>query len=231
MEKDLTQHPQYGTHIPTMNRKGVQMATTSPLLQAWIKSYDGKNPLLDCGCAYGINTYPALELGTPVIALDMDERHLKIVERNVSSSKSQFLTCLLGTLPHDIPIPDSSVSGILLAEVIHFLQGHEIRAALSVLFQKLVSGGHIFVTAASIHCFDNIDQTFVDTFYGKLNTGDKWPGLTNYDEDIMSKLVRSASCAGGTFDLGTGHPEFVHFFVLQQLKEEIYNVGFEIKTS
>ena len=64
----LQQQPKFDKVIPILNNKGFQMAKTSPLLQEWINSFDGQNTLVDLGCAYGINTYEALDLNIPVIA-------------------------------------------------------------------------------------------------------------------------------------------------------------------
>ena len=141
--------------IPTLNNTGFQKGTTSMLIDEWINSYDGIHPLLDIGCAYGINTFKALELGIPTIALDMDSRHLEILQSNVDSKASALLTCVQGVLPSDIPIADSSVSGILLAEVLHCLTGEETTATLSTLFKKIVHGGRLILTTLSIHHFDD----------------------------------------------------------------------------
>ena len=146
-----------GQCIPTLNHRGHQMVTSSPLLDDWIGSYDGKNPLLDLRCAYGINAFKALDKGIPVIAVDMNSRHLQIVTENAPPSNANLLSCVLGSLPYDIPIPNSSVSGILLSEVTNFLREDEIQPTCKILFQKLIPGGILCVTAVSIHYFDCID--------------------------------------------------------------------------
>ena len=58
--------------IPTRNRCGYQMGFSSPHVHTWLESYDGKHPLLDIGCAYGINTLKAVEKCIPIVALDPD---------------------------------------------------------------------------------------------------------------------------------------------------------------
>ena len=80
---DQLSYHQSGQCIPTLNHRGHQMATSSPLLDDWISSYDDKNPLMDLRCAYGINAYKALDKGIPVIALDTDRRHLQTITENV----------------------------------------------------------------------------------------------------------------------------------------------------
>ena len=218
-----------GRHIPTLNKKGFQMATHSPLIHDWIKSFDGQNPLLDLGCAFGINTYKALDVGIPVIALDMDRRHLHVVEKNVSRSESHLLSCVFGSLPSDIPLQDSSVSGILLSEVMHFLADSEMQPAMKTLFDKLVPGGRLFVTTVSIHYFDDIDETMVDEFYSELKKGVKWPGYIEFNDDILTKIQNAAQKSGERYELGTGRPSFVHLCVPEQLKKAFSDVGFEIE--
>ena len=173
----LQKQPKFNEYIPTLNNRGYQMSKTSPLLKEWIRSFDGRNPLVDLGCAYGINTYEALDANIPVIALDMYRRHLQILEENAPPSKSKLLSCVLGELPYDIPIADISVSGVLVSEVFHFLTGEEINKALSTLMQKLVPGGSLFITTMSIHFFDDIDKTIVHDFYAKRNNDVEWPGF------------------------------------------------------
>ena len=218
-----------GRCIPTLNNKGFQMASPSPLLEDWVESYDGRNPLLDIGCAYGINTYEALEHEIPVIALDMDREHLKIVHKNVSPSKLHLLSCLVGSLPYAIPLPDSSVSGILLAECAHFLDAKEITAALRVLLRKLVPGGRLCITTMSIHYLDDIDPSAVQDFYANLNKGVRWPGVLPFTSDYWKKLTDSSNCSRERFDTAAAKPSFTHFTVLEQLAKELRNVGFEIE--
>lgn len=69
-----------GGQIVTKNKRGFQMGTTNPCLPAWLAAWKGDKPLVDIGCAYGINTFAALETGAAVIAIDMDETHLVSVE-------------------------------------------------------------------------------------------------------------------------------------------------------
>ena len=205
------------------------MATCSSLLTEWIDSFNGKDPLLDLGCAYGINTFPALDHGIPIIALDMDKGHLDILQQNVPSSQSHLLSCVLGSLPNIIDIPDLSVSGILLAEVLHFLDENEIGPALKTLFQKLVPGGHLFITTMSIHYHDNRNDLIVQEFYKKRKMGVKWPGITSCTSEYWNILAESVNCSGNKIAFWRAKPEFGHFTDTEQLKEELMYVGFEIR--
>ena len=214
--------------IPTLNHKGFQMSTTSPLFEDWIESYDGKHPLLDVGCAYGINTFAALHQDIPVIALDMDREHLKKVEQNQPTAKSHLLSCVFGKLPDDIPIPDSSVSGILLAECAHFLDEKEITPALTLLFEKLSPNGCLCITTMSIHYLDGIDDPAVSQFYEKKTKGMKWPGVLHFNTNYWLKLTNSANCLREVSDIWAAKPSFANFTDINELKEELVRIGFEI---
>ena len=215
--------------IPTLNGRGVQFASTSPLLEEWLQSFDRKCPLLDLGCAYGINTSRALESGLPTIALDMDIKHLEILKGSTDPKRSHLLSCVVGSLPRDIPIPDCSVSGILSTEVITFLKGVDINPALATMFRKLVPGGFLFLSAVSIYHLEGIDDDRLNHFLVDLAHGVKWPGLITDIEDLQSKVSEKASHLGGGFDFKSGRPPFIHFFVPEQLEEQVSNVGFEIR--
>ena len=216
-----TRSEKTGRRIPTLNNTGFQMASVSPLYNEWINSYDEMHPLMDLGCAYGINTYPALDFGVPVIALDMEKGHLEEVLKNVPSSKSHLLSCVLGSLPSDIPVPDASVSGILLAEVLHFLKEDEITPALSILFQKLIPKGHLHLTTLSIHSQDDINPSAVHDFYQKLDIGIKWPGVIPCSDTCWTKIANTACCEEEKVAIWKTKPEFGHYTDVQQLKKKI----------
>ena len=76
--------------IPTLNNTGFQLSKPSTLCDDCLRSYDGKHPLLDVGCAYGINTFVALTSDIPTIALDMEERHLQILKNNTDPKTPIF---------------------------------------------------------------------------------------------------------------------------------------------
>ena len=210
--------------IPTLNNKGVQMATPSPQIGAWLHSYDGKNPLMDLGCAYGINTYQALNSDIPTIALDMEIKHLELLKRNADTEKVHLLTPVVGSLPYDIPVPDCSVSGILLSEVVHFLRGDEIYPSLATVFRKLIPGGSLFLSTASIHAFDGIDDEIVNQFLKNSSNRIKWPGVISDIEYIFKDSKLDSNDFKKPW-----RPEFLHFFVPSQIEEQLHNAGFDIK--
>ena len=165
------------------------------------------------------------------VALDMDRRHLQILQENTSPSKTNLLSCLFGVLPCDIPISESSVSGILASEVFHFLTGEEIKPALSTMLKILVPGGILCLTKISIHFLDDIDETIVQDFYAKRENGVKWPGVVHITPDIVSKIADESKRHGAIDNLSTGLPSFVHYTEIKQITDEVQRSGFEIVKS
>ena len=80
----------------TANQTGFEMAQTSPVFDQWIASYDGLHPLLDIGCAYGLNVAAAAErlrseAEVKVVACDCAEEHLRAVdELKIAGVKTIF---------------------------------------------------------------------------------------------------------------------------------------------
>ena len=97
--------------IATKNQTGYQCASPSPVVPSGLEAYDGTHSLLDIGCAYGINTLEALKLGIPTIAIDNNQGHLEVLQDLADENSYQNVTCLLGSLPNDILVPDDSLSG------------------------------------------------------------------------------------------------------------------------
>jgi hypothetical protein len=96
--------------IATQNKRGMQMATISPLFETWVN-------------AYGINSVNAIKRGAEIIGVDMGREHFAYVEdlyqlalqENPASPK---LTLMTGSLPNHLPLAPQSVSAILLGEVL-----------------------------------------------------------------------------------------------------------------
>ena len=215
--------------LSTKNAKGAQLATTTPVLQDWLKAYDGEHPLLDIGCAYGINTMEALKFGIPTVALDTHQTHLDVVREVADECAYKTLTCLLGSLPYDIPVPDESLSGILVSEVLHFLTGEEITLSLNCLFGKLKKGGTIALSTASIYSLCGIDDAFVEKFFEEKGKGVKWPGqYEDFDRTAAPKFAKAAKKRGYDFYDKAAITTFGNLCVLSQITDELEKAGFEI---
>lgn len=128
----------------------------------WAQSYDGNNPLLDMGCAYGRNVQAAHDLlkdkietqTTFILACDCNEGHLAAVNKLNRPGVKTAYARLPDSFPPQIMLGNdvttgTKVSGILMGEVLHFLSGEAIEQTLIAARDVLVPGGVLAITACS----------------------------------------------------------------------------------
>ena len=138
--------------------RGSQMAEANPYVEKWAKCFNGAQPLMDIGCAYGSNVDSAAsflasddasECKVKILAADFEDSHLDYVN-NLHILGVETVRC---KLPNEMPTDEvksyGGLSGILVSEVLHFCTGSEIDASLSWMFNSLVPGGKLFITACS----------------------------------------------------------------------------------
>lgn len=197
--------------VPTLNRTGFmleKLISYSRDFAAFAGQAGGE--VLDIGCAYGIASIAALEQGAEkVMAVDMETRHLRILENRIRDEVRPRLATQVGLLP-DIDFEPGRFSAIHAARVFHFLTPEATVQTLKKMYSWLRPGGRLFLI---------VDTPFVgfrrkdnETYQKRKAAGDPWPGyigddhkndvhqdaslLTNpMDEDI---LRRECSRAGFT---------------------------------
>ena len=92
--------------VPTLNDKGFMFEVLDDYANEFIReSGASREQALEIGCAYGIATIAALEAGAHITAVDMDARHLEVLQSRVSPEMLERLTVQTGTLP-DIDLPE-----------------------------------------------------------------------------------------------------------------------------
>mmetsp|Transcript_28179 Transcript_28179/g.45284 ORF Transcript_28179/g.45284 Transcript_28179/m.45284 type:complete len:285 (+) Transcript_28179:210-1064(+) len=231
--------------IGTLNGMGFQFSCPNVFHDKWVGAFDGEHPVLDIGCAFGINTFPAAEKGIPVIAMDFEREHLKIVKREATNKNVQrFVTVMEGKLPDEISLGDESVSSILLSEVIHFLTGKEMLRAIQNMKRVLVPGGIICITCVEFGEMANGDgpqQAFYRQAYKENEGLDLWPGEIHDLRDRMDKFAASyeGKQDGESTDnmmkikntRGDAFPNFLHCHKNELLEEAFINAGFSIEHS
>lgn len=225
----------------TMNGTGYEFAKPSPLLQWWLDSYDGQSPLLDVGCAYGRNSFAAAAhlarthgepSGTRVLAIDCDRSHLDIV----AAEHVPGVEVVEGKLPDALPpVPNGSVSGILISEVFHFLTGEGIECALANARELLRPGGILCITACSPSMNLIPDETTGDCALGDLirNTyraneaaGKKWPG-----ESFNLRSMTSGLQVDGLEEASARLTTHFHSMGLEPLRAACVDAGFEVEVA
>jgi len=234
----------------TLNDTGFEMSATSPVLPAWIASFDGTHPLVDVGCAYGRNSIAAAEViasqGSPappgavtVVAVDCEPGHLK----HVDELGVPGILTLSGRLPDELPIAalrelsPGGVSGVLVSEVMHFLSGEALAASLRTIHDVLIPGGKLCMNAVSPymnlmpsdtgHC--PLMTRVRKTYAAREAAGKAWPG-----ECVeLRATARAALLEEGAGDWTAGGgiermPGFLHFLSAEVLACACVEAGFDV---
>ena len=167
--------------VPTLNRQGFMSLRPDACMQAFI-AFAGTSsaPVADIGAAYGVATIPALEAGAHVIAVDVDEEHLAILEQRVPSACRHRLRTIAASFPEDLELDQGSIGAFLVAQVVHFLSPDRLELAASRLFEWLIPNGKVFLTTASPY-LGNL-KAFVPVYEARKRAGDPWPG---YVPDVL----------------------------------------------
>ena len=220
--------------IPTRNKKGMQMASLSPLFDAWISASKMNYPILDLGVAYGINSLEATAKGLDVIGLDMDEEQFDFIRDSYLSQKKSN-TCVgtlhlkKGCLPDQCPIEDQSISSILVAEVVHFLPGKLIKKAFQNMYDMLIPDGRICLTCMNYKVAElsSDGKIWLEAYHKAIEDGKPvWPG--EISEELLTKMQRD------DIDPLQAHsdakPNFMHLFHIAQIKKLAEEVGFKIES-
>jgi SAM-dependent methyltransferase len=159
--------------VPTLNDKGFMFEVLDDYANEFIReSGASREQALEIGCAYGIATIAALEAGAHITAVDMDARHLEVLQSRVSPEMLERLTVQTGTLP-DIDLPENYFGTLLCSRVLHFLPGEEIEQSVRNMYRWLKPGGKLFLIADTPF---GIWRKFIPTWDENIAAGERWPG-------------------------------------------------------
>jgi SAM-dependent methyltransferase len=169
--------------VPTLNNRGF-MSETLDFYSARFAAYAGTrtDEVLDVGCAYGIATRAALESGARVLACDMEEGHVRILEQETPAALRDRLRIEVGILPH-LDFPDQSFGAILCSRVLHFMLAAEIRTTLEKMYAWTVPGGKVFLIADTP--YTGFWSSIAPDYERRKAGGDEWPAFI---EDISTLL-------------------------------------------
>ncbi|MFK4467822.1 amino acid adenylation domain-containing protein [Bacillus sp. RC252] len=161
--------------VPTLNRTGVMVEHLIPYSSDFA-GYAGNcgGEVLDIGCAYGVASIAALERGATVFAMDLEQKHLDILEQRVEDYYRDRLTLKQGKLP-DVDFEDGRFSAIHASRVIHFLSPDDVRLTLRKMYRWLKPGGKIFLSTDSPYF--GYWQAKAPEYEQRKREGDPWPGF------------------------------------------------------
>ena len=176
---------------------------------------EAKKPVLEIGAAYGWYTHKVMEQDIDIIAADLSQEHLEVLLENAPKDKMNKLKVVQGLFPEDMDFPKESLSVVLAARVLHFLEGKDIETGLDKIYDWLEEGGHFVCTNCSIYHI-TVKDSLLSSFQQREKEGEKWFGSTNnYRGDIPSHAPYL--------------PEFLNVFDVEQLEKLLPEHGFKIK--
>lgn len=159
----------------TLNRMGGMSPTLDDVSAAFVAfAPQAPGVALDVGAAYGIATLAALAAGATVIANDMEPRHLQILADRTPEVDRERLTLAPGSFPDDLALAPGSLGAVLLARMLHFLDGASIERGLAGLYEALAPGGKVFGVAVTPYLRKLVP--FQPTYAARVVAGERWPG-------------------------------------------------------
>ncbi len=131
-------------------------------------------PVLDIGAAYGVASLAALRAGATVIANDLDEEHLRIIESRTGPHDRARLRLKPGKFPRGVAFDPESLGAVLASNVLHFLTGKQLETGIRMIAAWLRPGGKLFVHASTP--YQAPFAAFLPEYERRLRAGEKWPG-------------------------------------------------------
>jgi len=221
-----------GKQVQTVNKRGVQMSTVSPLFDIWVKNYKPGTLLADVGTAYGINTLTAINNYniTDALIVDMTQEHLDYVFKHHakhSKNKNTSLQSALTKLPELNGVEKESVSSLLCAEVIHFLNGKEVTLAFQRFHDVLIPGGALVLTCCSTRAMEDNFPAYSEAIKDQKKNGVEFYGYI--DKVKYAKILESAWENSGDEFNEHSRPDLLHAFDIQTLTRIAENTGFVVE--
>jgi len=162
--------------IPTDNAMGIMTEEISPAGEAFVAlAATARRPLLEVGAAYGNATLPALAAGATVIANDLSATELAVLARATPGADRRRLVVMPARFPDELPLADASLSGVLAAQVLHFLDGPAVERAFANVHRWLEPGGAFFVVVMTPSL--SYYTAFAARYHEREMAGERWPGI------------------------------------------------------
>ncbi len=216
-QKESSQQWGQANMRPTLNGTGFMFEILDDYAKEFI-AYSSRcdGPVLEIGCAFGVATLPALAAGAQIVACDMGQAHLDILQENVPDEQRENLQCVQGALPM-IDFPTGQFSAVLCSRVLHFLDGAAVDASLRKMHTWLKPGGRLYLVADTPY---GIWRKYIPVFDAKRARGDRWPGLMIGLENYLPQVPADRSIDG---------PPFMNLLDPELLERSCRDAGFEVE--
>jgi len=199
----MTMPPARDGLIPTLNNQGFMTTSLDAYSEAFVDyAAASKLPVLEIGACYGIASLQVLAKGAKVIANDLCEEHLSILQQRCPIEQRTNLTLKPGKFPDEIKILDGSIGAVLICRVLHFFSGEDIERSLKKIHSWLAPGGKIFMVNETPYLKNWIRH--LPIFEERKAKGEKWPSyITNLKEFTDTAHYLSLPDALNFMDLDT----------------------------
>jgi len=184
-------------------------------LVEWLSTLREQVPLvLDIGAGLGVGTFPMLEAGARVIALDLETSHLDSIRQEATRrSLADRLTTVVGEFPGSLQFEELNV--IHCSNVLHFLPGSQIEFGATRMYDWLKPGGKLFLQVGTVYA--GHIKRLLPIFEERRRSGVKWAGET----DLAREFV-AAEFSGAT-------PTFMNYLDEIPVVEAFKAAGFHLE--
>lgn len=212
------QMPEVSKHgqVPVLNAGGgYAIVSLDHVSQAFVEyCKTGKKTVLDIGAGYGTISLAILqETGSTVIAEDIGVENLLVLKNRTTQQQRGRLFLNNNRFPQDLDLPENSLNGVIICQVLHFLTGDEIEAGLQKIYRWLVPGGKLFIVTSSPYL--KILTDFMPIYEARMTAGMRWSGLIDNFAQMRPHM--------------TNLPKFFHVIDHQTMSSELSKAGFEIE--
>lgn len=201
--------------IPTDDRMGVMTEELSPAAQAFTDAAArAARPLLEVGAAFGNATLPALRAGATVIANDLSASELGVLASAAPAEDRKRLVLLPARFPEQVRLGEASLSGVLAALVLHFLDGPAVELAFRNVQSWLEPGAAFYVAVMTPSL--SFYRQLRPEYERRARAGERWPGL--FDPRTVAPP-----------DWKDRLPSMVHLFEADVLRRCAEEAGFSVE--
>lgn len=177
----------------TQNQMGYMTTQIDSIGHAFLNFAQTINSsVIDIGAAYGQVALEAASRKIPIIANDLDPRHLDVILQRATEQQLPYIKPLPGRFPEHLSFEPNSLGAILICRVLHFFPPNDWMNAAGTLFDWLVPGGKLFMTNESPY-FGTM-RKFIPVYLDRKRKGHPWPGLMQkmeHFDDTRKKDVNS----------------------------------------
>eukprot|EP01084_Bolivina_argentea_P285751 490085_1 len=165
-----------GIFTLTLNGYGAECSTLDPISKSFCRyASEIQKPVLDIGCAFGVASLQALDMGAScVLSNDMEAKHLEILQKKCPKQHKNKLVLLHGKFPFDYNLGSNSIGSILCCRTMHFFTPIMMKDSVSKMYDWLVPNGKVFIVVDTAFLL----QKFIPEYNKRIK-------LCNKDEGVI----------------------------------------------